>query len=82
MNRVKALHARVTFARLEYAEIYCENSTKEKYFLSEVDDVVKSFHENELKIPCNLISKPYYFYTTLSYQKAAKSMNSLRKVVV
>jgi hypothetical protein len=31
MNRVKALHARVTLARLEYAEIYCENSTKEKH---------------------------------------------------
>jgi hypothetical protein len=30
----------------------------------------------------NLISRPYYFYTTLSYQEAANSMNLLRKVVV
>jgi 2-hydroxychromene-2-carboxylate isomerase len=30
----------------------------------------------------NLISQPYYFYTTLSYQEAANSMNLLRKVVV
>jgi hypothetical protein len=32
MHRVKALHARVTLARLGYAEIYCENSAKEKHF--------------------------------------------------
>jgi len=30
----------------------------------------------------NLISQPYYFYTTLSYQKAANTMNSLKKLVV
>jgi hypothetical protein len=36
MNRVKALHARVTLARLEYAENYCENSAKEKHFWNSI----------------------------------------------
>jgi hypothetical protein len=35
-----------------------------------------------VEISRNLISQPYYFYTTLSYQEAANSMNSLGKVVV
>jgi len=34
------------------------------------------------KVSSNLISGPYYFYATLSYQKAAKLMKPLRKVVI